>query len=175
MSKDKQFALKPLDFVLAAKIAVNRDQTYLLAELAVEFQISLSTVHGALTRAEASRLLSRSAGSIRAIRPAIKEFAISGIKYAFPGVMGPSVRGVPTAIGAPILAAHFDKTESLVPVWPHPEGSVWGLELIPLHPSVPKASLRDEALYAVLALVDALRVGAAREREIAINELDASL
>jgi hypothetical protein len=173
--KDKQITLKPLDFVLAAKIAVNRDQVFLLAELAAEFQVSLSTIHGSLVRAEASRLVSRSAGSIRAMRPAIKDFAIYGLRYAFPGLMGSSARGVPTAVGAPVLAGHFEKTDALVPVWPHPEGSVWGLELVPLHPSIPSASLRDKSLYDMLALVDAIRVGAAREREIAVNELNVSL
>jgi hypothetical protein len=38
-----------------------------------------------------------------------------------------------------------------------------------------EASKKDEALYEVLTLVDALRVGAARERKIASEELEARL
>ena len=171
MSPDKQASLKPFDFVLAVKIAVNREQDYLISQLAEEFGVSVSTVHAGLQRAMLAKLLSRSSGSVRAVRPALQEFAVHGVKYAFPGVIGRSTRGVPTAIGAPILAPHFESTNALVPVWPHPEGKVYGFELIPLHPAVPKVALQDQSLYEVLALVDAIRIGAAREREIAIEEL----
>ncbi len=175
MIKDKQLVLKPFDFVLAIKIAVNRSQDFLLAQLASEFEVSLSTIHAALSRAESARLLSRSAGSLRALRPALQEFAIYGLKYAFPAVIGRASRGLPTAVGAPVLAKHFEATEGPVPVWAHPEGNTYGFEVIPLHPSVPKVALKDKGLYDVLALVDALRVGAAREREISLNELKAQL
>jgi len=171
MIRDKQLALKPFDFVVAVKVAVNRERDYLIAQLAEEFKVSLSTVHSALTRGEAARLISRSDGPLRAIRPALQEFAISGLKYAFPSALGGAHRGVPTAIGSPVLAKHFESVTGLVPVWPHPEGKVFGMELVPLHPSVPAAAMKDEALYDVLALVDAIRAGTAREREIAENEL----
>ena len=42
---------------------------------------------------------------------------------------------------------------------------------MPLYPSVPEAALKDEKLHELLALVDALRVGRAREKELAIREL----
>lgn len=171
MNNDKQPALKPFDFVLAVKIAVNRSQNFLLAQLADEFQVSLSTIHGSLSRAEAARLLSRSAGTLRALKPGIQEFAIHGLKYAFPAVVGRAGRGLATAVGAPVLAKHFEATDGPVPVWADPDGKTFGYEVIPLHPSVPTAASRDPGLYDVLALVDALRVGAAREREIALNEL----
>jgi hypothetical protein len=58
-----------------------------------------------------------------------------------------------------------------VPVWPDPEGEVRGEELRPLYRSVPEAARRDPALYELLALVDAIRAGRARERTIAIEEL----
>jgi hypothetical protein len=40
-----------------------------------------------------------------------------------------------------------------------------------LYPSVVDAVQNDEKLHELLALVDAIRVGRAREREIAIKEL----
>jgi len=175
MMKDKQPVLKPLDFVLAVKIAVNRSQNFLLAHLADEFQVSLSTIHGSLIRAESARLITRSAGSLRALRPAVQEFAIHGLKYAFPAVVGRVGRGLATAVGAPVLAKHFEATNGPVPVWADPGGTTFGYEVIPLHPSVPKAASGDQGLYDALALIDALRVGAAREREIALNELKARL
>jgi hypothetical protein len=43
--------------------------------------------------------------------------------------------------------------------------------LAPLYPTVPEAALRDERLYAILALFDAVRSGQARERNIAQKKL----
>ena len=58
------------------------------------------------------------------------------------------------------------------PVWPHPNGPVRGMSLAPLYPSVPEAAMRDEKLYAMLSLFDALRAGQAREREAAKRLLE---
>jgi len=41
----------------------------------------------------------------------------------------------------------------------------------PLHPGVPGAAQRDPVLYDLLALVDALRIGRARERALAEKEI----
>jgi hypothetical protein len=43
-------------------------------------------------------------------------------------------------------------------VWPHAKGTVRGESLTPLTPTAPEAAQRDEALYRVLALIDALRI-----------------
>lgn len=42
-----------------------------------------------------------------------------------------------------------------------------GLALMPLYPTVPDAALRNETLYAMLSLFDAIRAGQARERNAA--------
>lgn len=176
MTQTKQLVLKPQDFVVALKLAVNHSRDFLLMSLADELSMPLSAVHGSVKRAEVARLISRSAGAIRAVRANVKEFAIHGAKYSFPGALGTSSRGVPTAIGAPVLASLFEKAGTMLsPVWPTSDGSTWGLELVPLHTSVPAAASRDQPFYDALALVDAIRVGAAREREIAINELTVRL
>jgi len=65
--------------------------------------------------------------------------------------------------------------ESAPLVWPHPEGQVRGESLEPLYPSAVDAALKDTKLYECLALVDALRVGRARERKLAIDFLTQSL
>ena len=171
MSYEKQLVLKPQDLVLALKIAVNRQRDFILTDLANELHMALSAVHGSIRRGEQARLISRSAGSIRTLAPALKEFAIHGAKYAFPGVLGALMKGVPTAIAGPSLRVHFDSPDSLPPVWPDPEGEAYGPSLIPLHGSVPAACRHDNNLLDVLTLLDALRVGAARERELAANAL----
>jgi len=48
---------------------------------------------------------------------------------------------------------------------------VRGYSFVPLHKNVPKAALEDSKFYELLALVDALRDGRARERELAGREL----
>ena len=57
-------------------------------------------------------------------------------------------------------------------LWPLPEGQQRGVSLEPLHKNAPAAALRDPFLYEMLALIDALREGRARERKLAEQELD---
>ncbi len=52
-------------------------------------------------------------------------------------------------------------------VWPDPSGNKIGQSLKPLFKSVPDAARRDPALYDLLALVDAIRLGNPRESRIA--------
>ncbi len=60
-------------------------------------------------------------------------------------------------------------------MWPDPEGEVRGVGLEPLHTAVPKAVRKDPVLYELLALIDALRDGRTRERQIAERELSGRL
>ena len=110
-----------------------------------------------------------------AVRPHshnLAEFALHGAKYAFPAVKLPLVVGVPTSHSAPAFAGVFAPGSTDF-VWPHPNGSVRGVGVEPLHPSVPFAATQDAKLYEMLALFDALRVGKARERGMALERLQA--
>jgi len=109
---------------------------------------------------------------VRVHAQSLAEFALHGAKYAFPGVRLPLAVGVPTSHSAPAFAGVF-APGSLDYVWPHPNGSVRGIGVEPLHPSVPFAAMQDAKLYELLALFDALRVGKARERSIAAERLQA--
>lgn len=171
-TESKQLALKPQDLLLVLKVAVNAERDFLLVNLASELGIAVSLIHGSATRAEQARLLSRASGTIRVLRPALREFVVHGAKYCFPGMLGAMVRGLPTAVGGPVLAPLFEGAQNLPPVWPDPDGGSWGPSLAPLHPCVPAAAKLDHRLYAALSLFDALRVGAAREREIALKHLN---
>ncbi len=102
----------------------------------------------------------------------LAEFALHGAKYAFPGVRLPLAVGVPTSHSAPAFAGVFAPGSTDF-VWPHPNGSVRGVGVEPLHPSVPFAAMQDAKLYEMLALFDALRVGKARERGMALERLQA--
>ena len=110
-----------------------------------------------------------------AVRPHshnLAEFALHGAKYAFPAVKLPLVAGVPTSHSAPAFAGVFAPGGSDF-VWPHPNGSVRGVGVEPLHSAVPFAAMQDAKLYEMLALFDALRVGKARERGMALERLHA--
>jgi len=102
----------------------------------------------------------------------LAEFALHGAKYAFPGVRLPLAVGVPTSHSAPAFAGIFAPGSTDF-VWPHPNGPMRGVGVEPLHPSVPFAAMQDAKLYELLALFDALRVGKARERGMALDRLQA--
>jgi DNA-binding Lrp family transcriptional regulator len=175
--------LKAQDVVVVLKLLTHDGRSVTFAKLGEDLAISPSHAFEAVARAEASHLLiRRSAASAprrgfvhEANRGNLKEFLIHGVKYAFPVERGGPTRGIPTAEAAPPLDQHFSQDFPLPPVWPYAEGSVRGIAFSPLYKNVPQAAVRDAKLYELLALVDAIREGRAREREMAIRELTARI
>ena len=82
---------------------------------------------------------------------------------------------MPTAYASAPMDSYFPTYNELPPVWPDPEGDVRGESFSPLYKSAPRAAKKDPKLYQLLALVDAIRGGRARERDIAIKELEKRL
>ena len=118
---------------------------------------------------------SKAATADNPVRPHSKqlaEFALHGARYAFAADKTPSTIGVPTSHSAPAFAGVFAPGSEDY-VWPHPNGTKRGVGVEPLHPSVPFAAMQDAKLYEMLALFDALRVGRARERGMALERLQA--
>ncbi len=60
-------------------------------------------------------------------------------------------------------------------IWPDAKGSNKGQSVQPLYKSVPMAVKTDPLLYEYLALVDAIRLGNAREASLAKSELEIKL
>jgi hypothetical protein len=162
--------MKPQDLVVALKLA-STDEAPTYPQLAAALGISASEAHAAVKRATHAGLLD---AARRVRRSALLEFLVHGVKYVFPAERTGLTRGVPTSLAAPPLKASFGEVE-LPPVWPHPEGTVRGEGLRPLYSSVPDAARRDPAFHEWLALVDAVRSGRARERELAVRELERRL
>ncbi len=98
---------------------------------------------------------------------------LHGAKYAFPATVGVPTRGMPTAYAAPPLSAAIIHSSTELPVWPTPDGEERGISFFPLYPTVPQAAGKGPVLYETLALFDALRGGAARERNTAAKLLEA--
>jgi hypothetical protein len=185
----EQVLLRPQDVIVVLKLMASRKakKQWTYAELGKELNISASQVFRSVARAESARLLNAppiplppASMGFAEDNPHVrfwpndrnlKEFLIHGVKYAFPVERGGPTRGVPTAEAAPPLSQFFAQDFALPPVWPHPDGPVRGIEFSPLYKNVPFAALRDSKLHELLALVDAIREGRAREREIAIREL----
>ncbi len=177
----------PLDILIVLKLVANRStgKRWTYAQLGNEFGTSASQAFRSIQRAEEARLLNAptvppppglkvdndSQLMFWPNKTNVKEFLIYGLKYVFPVKRGGPTRGVLTAEAAPPLALHFSAEFPLPPVWPYPQGTARGIEFSPLHKSAPAAALRDPKLYELLALVDALREGRSREREISIREL----
>ena len=137
-------------------------------QLGEKLGMSASEVHAAVRRGTEAGLVRSE--SKKVISEAFLDYLIHGVRYAFPAVSGRLARGMPTGFAAPCLAGEFAETE-FPAVWEHAEGTVRGQSVEPLHPSAPAASARDENFYRVLALVDALRGGRARERSAAATRL----
>jgi hypothetical protein len=167
-------ALKPQDVVVLLKLAEMRDRRATYAQLSKDLFMSASEVHASIQRAKAARLLQSSDLGDRPDFRALQEFLIHGVKYAFPVQKGSITRGVPTGAAAAPLSEKLTQ-EDPAPVWPFEEGERRGYAFSPLHKSVARAALRDRGLYEMLALVDAIRDGRARERELAQRELSERL
>ena len=161
--------LKPQDIFILLKLIVLDEAPWSYSSLAGDLFMSTSEVHAGLKRAVAARLMDSQRG--RPVKKGLEEFLIHGVKYAFPPDRGGLTRGIPTAYAAAPLNMIISQPQEPPPVWPNPEGKIRGYEFSPLYRSVPMAALRDDKLYELLALVDAIRDGRAREREIAAREL----
>ena len=110
-------------------------------------------------------------GRISVNRKALYEFIVYGLKYVFPAKPAELTRGVPTAFAAPILTNKILTAGEIVPVWPDPKADTMGQAVKPLYPTVTAAIAKDRKLYDLLALVDAVRIGGARESENASSKL----
>lgn len=164
-------SLKPQDVLIALKY-VAQPQKWKQRDLAAAIGMSASEVNHGLRRLIASRLFNER--EERVIRPKLLEFIAFGLPYVFPAQLEfPSV-GLPTAFSAPPLADRLIGSD-VVAVWKSDKASVRGLSVQPLWRSAPEAALRDSVLYEYLALVDALRVGRARDRALAKDELSRRL
>lgn len=168
--------LKPQDVVVALKLAAHAGEPWTQPELAKALHMSASEVNHGLKRLEACQLYNPR--ERRVIRRSLEEFLVSGLRYVFPAQLGETGKGIPTSISgcsaltAKLLVGHEDHV-----VWPAKgrAARARGRTLAPLYRTVPQAAADDPVLHQYLALVDALRIGRARERALAKEELSKRL
>lgn len=134
--------------------------------------ISKTEVSASLKRSLAANLAIRSSERPKVNRRNLTEFVQHGLKYVFPVKPGAPERGVATGFAAPMLEGQLVSSGADIHVWPHAEGKKRGLSIEPLFKSVPEAALKDERLYELLALIDAIRLGNQREANLAQSRFD---
>jgi len=163
--------LKPQDILFLLKLVSVGKEPWSFNKIALDLGMSPSEIHAASRRAIAARLAIKEGNNIWPNIRNLEEFLLHGIQYVFIPERGALNRGMPTAYAAAPLDAHFAGINEPPPVWPDPEGEVRGESFSPLYKAAPGAAKNDAKLYQLLALVDAIRGGRAREREIAKKEL----
>jgi DNA-binding Lrp family transcriptional regulator len=168
----RSISLRALDVAVALEVALRPAPTF--ASLSSSLRISASTAHESIQRLDASGLVRRRAEGLRANVAALEQFVCFGVRYAFPAVRGRRVQGVPTAHAAPTLSALLCG-EVYPVVWEMAAGDTLGEAIAPLLPSAPAIVAQVPDLYELLAIVDVMRVGTARDREVATQLLQTRL
>lgn len=163
--------LKPQDIVILMKLVVIGKGQWSYSRMAGALWMSPSEVHAGVKRIIKARLALVHQDRTLPNARNLEAFLIHGVPYVFVPELGEITRGMPTGYAGPALSPFFQPVDDLPPVWPDPDGEVRGQSFSPLYKSVPQAAREDEKLYELLTLVDAVRGGRARERQMAHLEI----
>ncbi len=161
--------MRPQDIVVLLKIIATNNIQWRNLDIAYALKISPSEISEVLNRCKIAKLINKEKREVHL--NALTEFLIYGIKYVFPAEPGAIAKGIPTAHSAPpVKDKIISGTESYV--WPTPKGNSRGQTIDPLYKTIPEAAMDDQKFYELIALVDTIRIGKAREVQIAIDELN---
>jgi DNA-binding transcriptional ArsR family regulator len=168
-------SLQPIDLLVAAKVAAHPQAQPSVRQLGEELGMSKSAVAYSLRRLGELGLVEEGEGKRRRVNKiALCDCLEHAVRWIAPAKVGEYELGLPTAHTAGVLAAKFVGDDDSV-VMPLAHGPARGRAVTPLHPLAPPAAARDPKLYDLLALIDAFRVGRARDRHAAAVELRARL
>ena len=160
--------MRPQDIVVLLKIIASDNNQWRNLDIAYSLKISPSEVSEVLNRCKIAKLINKEKREVHL--NALTEFLVYGLKYVFPAEPGAIAKGIPTAHSAsPIKEKIISSTESYV--WPNSKGNLRGQSIDPLYKTIPEAALEDQEFYELIALVDTIRIGKAREVKMAIDEL----
>lgn len=164
--------MKPQDIVVLLKKITIHGRLLSARKLAEELNMSASNVSECLERCKVAQLVDKKKKMVNVL--ALQEFLVHGIQYVFPVIVGRVGRGISTYVNAsPIKERISQNTENYV--WHYVRGTARGQQIEPLYAGAVEAALKDEELYQLLVIVDTLRMGRAREKDIAIQELSERL
>ena len=160
-------SMRPQDIVVLLKLLIDENRPWNQVSLARSLFMSQSEISESLSRSKYSRLLFNEGKQVD--RQSFMDLLQYGVPYVFPQQPGNVVRGIPTAHSALPLKDEIESDENYV--WPSAKGHMRGQSIQPLYNSVIHAVEQDIELYKYLALIDALRVGRAREKNLALEFL----
>lgn len=160
--------MRPHDVVVLLKLLLLENKSWQYREIAFALFISVSEVAESLNRSHIAGLVDEAKRKVH--RKSLMEFIIYGLHYVFPQEPGPMVTGIATAHSHPAYKDHF--TTDVQYVWPDVTGNLRGFSIQPLYKNAVKAVRIDTQLYLLLASIDIIRVGRARELKMAVSELE---
>jgi hypothetical protein len=165
--------LRPQDILITCKLFALGDAEWPIRKLAGSLSISIGEVHGAIERCKAAGVLGTPRGKLNVNRRKFFELSSVSVPQVYYAVRGSVETGVPTAMHAESLKGVFSRDGRPIPlVWISDLGTVKGESLLPLYPTVPRAVQHDPTLHQLLALIDVVRVGDARDRKLATDLLE---
>lgn len=151
-------------YVLSGLLA--HDGAWSYRSLAERLRVPHPVIQRALERAKGADLYSVDRREVHL--PHFEEFALHALRFVAPGRLGALTPGVPAAWAAePMVAAIRSSGDEPPPVWPFAHGRIRGQAIEPLHSAAPEAAEGWLELSEVLALLDSLRTGDARVRQVA--------
>ena len=159
--------MKPQDLVILLKIIILGNKSWRITDLAASLYLSQSEVSKSLARMVYSGLIDE--GKKEPSRGALFDLIATSVQFIFPIKPGQVLKGIPTGHSCAPLKSKIVSSQDYV--WAHAEGQMRGESIEPLYKNLPKAAIKDEALYELLSLIDTMRVGKAREKKIALVEI----
>ncbi len=163
--------LQPRDIVIALQLAHAGD-AWTVRSLGDPIGVAPGSIHRGLERLASVGVYEPRGRSLNAA--VLDELIRHGLRFVLGGGLGAETRGVPTAWGVAPLRERVS-VSAPAPVWPSPRGTERGPALTPIVDNA--VALLDSApkVATDLALVDAIRIGAARDRRLAMDLLLARL
>jgi len=152
--------MKPQDIAILLFICQYSDGSFKMLDIANSLKISQSEVSESINRSKIAKLIDTQSKMV--FRRGLYDFLVHGLRYVFPILAGPIVKGIPTAHSGPPL------NKKILPgdehfVWKYTEGSMRGMAIEPLYKTLPSICEKHNDFYELLCLVDALRIGRIRE------------
>lgn len=161
--------MRPIDLYVLVGAISEQGRGRSLRDLAARLYVDHTTVYRALGRAEKAGLYQSEQRRVHLA--SFEELAVHAARFIAPAPLAQLTRGIPAAWAAePISRMIHESDGEPPPVWPSALGVVRGQALEPLHPGAVQAS-SDQALSALLSIIDSLRAGDVRVRDVAAKAL----
>ncbi|MGO9833065.1 MAG: MarR family transcriptional regulator [Polyangiaceae bacterium] len=163
--------LLPIDLLVVMKLVTHEGESTSVRHLEDELGLSKSAAANSLQRLRELGLVKDGPSHGRRVNKLLLRDCLEhAARWIAPARVGDFELGLPTAHAAESFKQKLTGDEDPV-VMPLPHGPLRGRAVTPLHPLAPAAAAKDPKLHRLLAVVDAFRIGRARDRQVAVAEL----